>query len=158
MSHQFPNTSRHVLSGTRKSSRSRLEFRELEKWGQFLHIREIRDKKRKKEKKEKKEKEEKKDNKERKERNGWTDRQTDEHTDGHMDRLTDQDFKTFSFPETLLRTNKREQISRLEIWELNIIFPVPVPENGNGKIKKLSCDPQFESRWFKPMLTVLFLL
>jgi hypothetical protein len=35
-----------------------------------------------------------------------------------------------------LRTNNREQTSRLEIRELNLIFPVPV--FGNGKIKKLS--------------------
>jgi hypothetical protein len=35
-----------------------------------------------------------------------------------------------------LRTNNPEQTSRLEIWELNLIFPVPV--FGNGKIKKLS--------------------
>jgi hypothetical protein len=36
------------------------------------------------------------------------------------------------------RTYFREQISRLEIRDLNFIFPVPVPENGNGKIKKLN--------------------
>ena len=36
----------------------------------------------------------------------------------------------------ILRTNYPEQISRLEIWELNLIIPVPVPEDGNGKIKK----------------------
>jgi hypothetical protein len=43
------------------------------------------------------------------------------------------------------RTYFREQISRLEIRELNLILPVPVPENGNGKIKKLTSN-QLTSR------------
>ncbi len=48
--------------------------------------------------------------------------------------------KSSRFPEMFLRTNNREQTSRLEIRELNLIFPVTVPKNGNGKIKKLSWD------------------
>jgi hypothetical protein len=73
-----------------------------------------------------------------KQTNRQTDRQTDRQTNRQTtDRLT-KPFKSSRFPKMFLRTNNREQTSRLEIWELNLIFPVPVPIFGNGKIKKLS--------------------
>ena len=59
-------------------------------------------------------------------------RQTHRQSD---DRQTDKALSSSRFFE-ISRTNYREQISRLEIRELNLIFPVPVPEDGNGKIKK----------------------
>ena len=68
---------------------------------------------------------------------GRTDGRTDGQTDGQMtDRLT-KPFYSSRFLE-ISRSSFREQISRLEIRELNLILPVPVPQNGNGKIKKLS--------------------
>ena len=53
--------------------------------------------------------------------------------------MTDRQTKPLNSSRLLeiSRTNFREQVSRLEIRELNLILPVPVPENGNGKIKKL---------------------
>ena len=44
--------------------------------------------------------------------------------------------KKFPFSSRML--NYQEEISCLEIRDLNLIFPVSIPENGNGKIKKLS--------------------
>ena len=59
---------------------------------------------------------------------------------GQTDRETDKQskpLKKFSvFPKS--GSNCREKISRLEIRDKNLIFPVPVPENGNGKIMKLT--------------------
>ena len=104
----------------------------------FLNIREIRDEKKKERKQERTQ--ERKRKKERKiqlrkkerpkERNKGTDRQT-------LDRLTIH-VKSSRFPEILFRTNYREQTSRLKIRDLNLIVPVPVPENRNGKIKNLT--------------------
>jgi hypothetical protein len=75
-----------------------------------------------------------------KEKKKKTNRQTDGLTNKQTtDRLT-KPFKSSWFPEMFLRTNNREQTSRLEIRELNLIFPVPIPENGNRKIKKLSIN------------------
>jgi hypothetical protein len=77
--------------------------------------------------------------KRKKERKKEMDGRTDGQTDGQMtDRLT-KPFYSSRFLE-ILRSNFREQISRLGIWELNLILPVPVPENGNGKIKKLTLN------------------
>ncbi len=78
-------------------------------------------------------------------KDGQTDERMDKRTVGQADRQTDgrqtdrqtKPLKSSRFLE-ISRTNYREQISRLEIRELNLIIPVPVPENGNGKIKKLS--------------------
>ncbi len=136
----------------------------------FLNIREIRDEKRKKERtqerkkgcnKEKKNatmyarKKEKCNYAKKKETNGRTDtdgrtdtnRQIDSKTDRLANRQTrdklTKPLKSSRFLEILLRTNYREQTSRLEIRDLNLIFPVPVPENGNGKIKKLNLYPSF---------------
>ena len=70
---------------------------------------------------------------------GRTDGQTDGQADGQMtDRLT-KPFYSSRFLE-ISRSSFREQISRLEIRELNLILPVPVLKNGNGKIKKLTLN------------------
>jgi hypothetical protein len=83
------------------------------------------------------------------ERNGRTDKQADrqpddrEPDDRHTDsQTTDRQTKPLNSSRffEISRTNYREQISRLKIRELNLIFPVPVPKNGNGKIKKLRAD------------------
>jgi hypothetical protein len=151
---QFPNTSRHVLSGTRKSSRSRLEFRDLEKLGQFLHIREIRDEKRKKERKKNKQtkerkKERRKEKKEKKIRkrkkrkkrrirkkdtDRWTDRQTDGHTEGQMDRLTDQ---ILGFPKLWWEQISKNKFLVSKFGMKILSFPFPYPKTGTGKLRSL---------------------
>ena len=67
-------------------------------------------------------------------------------TDGRMDKQTGRQTALPDNRQTkplnssrfleISRTNYREQISCLEIRELNLIFPVPIPKDGNGKIKK----------------------
>ena len=49
-------------------------------------------------------------------------------------------FSRTYFWKLISETHSRELISRLVIRDQNLIIPVPVPENGNGKIKKLSTD------------------
>jgi hypothetical protein len=84
---------------------------------------------------------------------GQTDGPTDGQTDRQMterqtdDRQTDKALNSSRFLE-ISRTNFREQVSRLEIRELNLMLPVPVPENGNGKIKKLSRRLLIVIIWF----------
>jgi hypothetical protein len=92
---------------------------------------------------------------------GRTDKQADRQPDDrHTDsQTTDRQTKPLNSSRFLeiLRTNYREQISRLEIRELNLIFPVPVPEDGNGKIKKptmyLSNPNQTSLHLTRPHLT-----
>ncbi len=83
---------------------------------------------------------------------GRTDKQADRQPDDRhtASQTTDRQTKPLYSSRFLeiLRTNYREQISRLEIREVNLIFPVPVPEDGNGKIKKLISHTQFKfKKW-----------
>jgi hypothetical protein len=77
-----------------------------------------------------------------KQKNRQTDRQTDRHPDNRQTdtQTTDRQIKPLKSSRFLeiSRANYREQISRLEIRDLKLIFSVSVPENGNGKIKKLN--------------------
>jgi hypothetical protein len=82
------------------------------------------------EKKEKKEKKKKKEQKEKKKR----DRRADGRSDGQRDRQMNA-LKISRFRETLLRTNKREQISGLEVQDKNFMPPVPVPKMRTGKLR-----------------------
>ncbi len=94
----------------------------------------------------------------------WTDKQADRqpehrHTDSRTTDRQTEPLNSSRFLE-ILRTNYREQISRLEIRELNLIIPVPVPEDGNGKIKELSLNPrslspEFSAVTIRPKLLIL---
>ncbi len=68
---------------------------------------------------------------------GRTDKQTGRQTASQPDDRQTDPLTSFRFLK-ISRTNYREQISRLKIWELKLILPISVPENVNGKNKKLS--------------------